>query len=99
MLRASVAVFGITAGTGNGGGAGGAGGGTGGACCVPPGTSTSLWHFGQRKVCPARLSETISECPEGHLIRSGMGSSSKKGRHMPTLSVCSLFASWSIRRP
>src|SRR6185295_12011080 len=36
------------------------------------GTRTSPWHFGQRKVCPARLSETISECPEGHLIRSGI---------------------------
>lgn len=63
----------------------------------PIGTRTSLWHLGHRNDCPARLSETISECPEGHLIRSGMrhiptnreARSLIERRHMPTLSVCS----------
>ena len=64
---------------------------TGGGLTVSPGTRTSPWHLGQRKVWPARLSETISECPEGHLIRSGMRLiRANLAGTMPTHSVCSL---------
>ena len=55
-----------------------------------PGTRTSAWHFGQRRVCPERLSETISVCPEGHLIRSGIGrfvQTKKAGTRRPLQSV------------
>ena len=72
------------------------------------GTRTSPWHLGQRKVCPARLSETIRECPEGHLIRSGIArpAMKKSGWHAhgfawacslnapPHQSILTAFPSW-----
>ncbi len=62
------------------------------------GTRTSAWHLGQRNDWPARLSETISECPEGHLIRSGMSFvPAQSGRQIPTLSVCSRLPRGSMR--
>ncbi len=56
------------------------------ASASPPGTTTDWSHRGHLSVRPARSSGTISVCPVGHLIRSGIPSVCAAARYGSTCS-------------